>query len=554
MEASEPQPPIHNSIELVLSSHTLNRRHSRRYTSSGSIRSMRSLSLYVYCPNGHIMKPITKGDYPISPSVKVNHSGDAITTEEVSDIENQIFPPSCHGSKHNQDNGPDFPAVEYHCSVCQYYLCENCYTDELKRLNNIPVHRSTSTGRESDSENTNISPRDVDVESRHVLPTESGDTEEKNSLRGERHVETMSVQVEVDNFSVKSVTDVASVHNSEYLLSKVGNSNVHVSSEDALSDQDIDSLSMNPFKLVPMQLNSTPRKLSVSGLTYSSIDSDSLRDDDSMSHFRVEGRNILTEQPTMEDDDNMTSISTIHSDTMDVTSRSVYVPKKGLTSNDLNRRRFTLSHEDTPSISGHGLVDLNSSQHSENSDHDDDHDDDDDDVDADLHGTHVDDSSRENIKEEYSQILLLSNKIDGEESISDSGIDNDDENMSIGSIDSTKCYPNNLYHSKGFLTIASLHKTDSPSGYLTHHLSALPTSTLRYTNNNFRRTTTKAPSPSQSHIHSPVIEEEELILHTSSNLSHMNSPTIQTDEIHCAIEETHEEDERSREQQQLASL
>lgn len=286
MEPNEPQPPIHSSIDLVLSS-DINRRHSRRYTSSSNLSRTRSLSLYVYCPNGHIMKPFSEADGPTATSVKANASEEDVrSTEEVSDIENQITPPSCHGAKHHTTDGSQtVSSVEFHCSVCQYYLCDNCYTDELKRLNNIPAPRSPN--RQSDSNSRSVSPRDI--ESRYA-PTESGDTEDKNSTRGERQIETMSVQVEVDNFSVKSATDAASVHHSEYIQTTVSNSNIHAFSEDALSDRDIDSVSVNQFKYMPLQVNTAPRKLSVSGLTYSSMDSDSLRDDDSTSHFRVSNK------------------------------------------------------------------------------------------------------------------------------------------------------------------------------------------------------------------------------------------------------------------------
>lgn len=231
----------------------------------------------------------------------------------------------------------------------------------------------------------------------------------------------------------------------------------------------------------------------------------------------------IFEYPTNEDDDNMTSISTIRSDSMDVASLSVYIPKKGISTNDLNRRRLSLrSHEDNQSIGG-GRTYPNSAPHSEGENDDEDE----------IISNHVDDIGRDDIKD-YPPALI--NKNDGEESVSDGGLDNDDETMSI---DSTKCYPNNLYHSKGFLTIASLHKTDSPSGYLTHHLSALPSSSLRYSN--AVRRNTRFASPSLSHINSPVVEEE-IPAHDISHPSPQDndSSTIHRDEIHCTFEELHE--------------
>jgi hypothetical protein len=555
LEPRGPEPPIHDPFDLVLATNSISRRHSsRRMTSS------RSLSLFVYCPNGHMMRPLLKtGGEPQSQTNESKSGGESDQStraeESIGDLENQlgvVSPTShCHGTMHHENVTPR--AVEYHCDACQYFLCEDCYTAELKRLNNLPT-RKKSTDRASDRMEERITtskPPPPDLEMGYgVRPTESGDsTADSTGEEGRgRGIETMSVQVEVDDsHSTKSL--------SEFVDGKPIDSNLlhQLSSEDALSDQDHDTLSsqpfLHPFRLLPSHLLtvSSPRKMSVGGMTYSSLDSDSLKDDDSasMSHFRVDGQIPLHENSALEDDmdDNMTSSSTIRSGSIDVSS--LLPLRRGVhQGHDSNLTRRRLSHrsqdDNQSSVGGGGHNSTTSAPQSDDEDREDgDCDSHRDDDGQDSRRERGDDDGErdggpltligqlENIKVESD--CVPSDGVSGrdgvrgggdeqieERSVSDGEIDNeteDEENMSIGSIDSTKCYPNNLYHSKGFLTIASLHKTDSPSGYLTHHLSAIPTSsTLRYhhtSTSNIRRNKLPSPSPSQSHINSPLIEEAE---------------------------------------------
>jgi hypothetical protein len=550
-----------------------------------------------------MMKPFKGGTATSSPAItnlrindKEEDAAMIISNEDIScDIENQMGEviaitqsPSCScchgvGTKKRHpliDQVADLPdqsvPVEYHCSVCQYFLCEDCYTNELKKLNNIPV---TALNNSIDKEEDPGSVDTHDIESGYGAPTESCDTEEDRlstrhfrggggrSSRGDRdrQFETMSTQVEVDNFSVKSNTDVTST--SDYIQVKPTHSSLQLSSEDALSDHDLETISTSThhFRLFPQQIVQATRKMSVGGLTYSSIDSDSLKDDDSMSHFRVEGQLALAENPSVvDDDDNMTSVSTIHStDGVEVSSLLISnLPPPPVRNS--HRRKFSLhSQEDTQSVGGGQTCTSNYSvgPHSEGED-------DEDEVvgGEEMEGEEGDENKgkekeglerRDEEGDDPKQDPLICDgdgaKLDGEgdgdESVSDGdgGLDNDDETMSIGSIDSTKCYPNNLYHSKGFLTIASLHKTDSPSGYLTHHLSSLPsTASLRYTSNgSTMRRYSKLPSPSHSHFNSSLVEEE--VSHHSSPPppSPHDSPTTLPppavlpipQEIHCLVEE-----------------
>jgi hypothetical protein len=494
-----------------------------------------------------MMKPLTKSGGGSSPSRAVQVTGGPIVREDdLCDLENQLGQQvltrhQCHGASHSQLEGDELSnsgVVEYQCDVCQYFLCDDCYTTELKRLNNIPT-RKKSTDTVSDgieSFTSSKSPHDLEM-GYGGLPTESVDTIDSigggdGEGRSGRQIETMSVQVEVDNFSTKSVTESGSVHNAEFIEDKPSMDHTlhQLSSEDALSEPDLLS-SVNsqpfihPFRLFPSHLVAlSPRKMSVGGLTYSSLDSDSIKDDDSMRHFRVDGRIPIHEShhhPPLEDDndDNMTNISTIRSES---NVSSILLPlRRGADNNNLSRRRFSLrSHEDSQSVGGGGGQNSTTSPGPQSYDDGENEDDDE------CHSTQIGDEElgRDDVgvdgggEGRLKQEAIVRNNLDPkcgdgdeqiEESVSDGGLDNEDEeNMSIGSIDSTKCYPNNLYHSKGFLTIASLHKTDSPSGYLTHHLSTIPASTALRFNHNTRRN--KLPSPSQSHTNSPHLIEENL--------------------------------------------
>jgi hypothetical protein len=505
-----------------------------------------------------------------------------IVSKEAScgDVENQldqIVPThpsccSCHNIEMKLKQQRSLSAAEqeadpvaYHCSLCQYFLCEDCYTNELKRLNNIPAIAIATTAApvthltdKEEEEHGSVDPHDIELG--YGAPTESGDTEEDRisthlhhfKTGGDPHrvrqFETMSTQVEVDNFSVKSNTDVTS--NSDYIHIKPSHSALQLSSEDALSDHDLESISTSTqhFRLFPQQILPTSRKMSVGGLTYSSLDSDSLKDDDdSMSHFRVEGRVALAENRlAVDDDDNMTSVSTIHSDGgLEVSSLLIanLPPPPPLRNPNRSRRLSIHSQEDNQSVGGgQTCTSYSAGPHSEGEDEDEEREkeeereEDEEDQDKDQEDEEQGLERRPEQVEDSKQDSQISNadgngavrNEDGDESGSDGDGGLDDEDMSIGSIDSTKCYPNNLYHSKGFLTIASLHKTDSPSGYLTHHLSSIPsTASLRYTSNHTMRRYSKLPSPSHSHFNSSLVEEEEVLSHHSSPLppSSRDSPS-----------------------------